>query len=694
MNKIISLLISLMIILSNTSSVSAYNNVETYKFEQDIPMSGVISSTEKFFKAYENWNVEDAKLNLVFTKSELLDIDYSTITVIVNGTPIYSKKLDGEKQYKDEVEITIPKDIIKPGVNSLVIKSYKTISDKVCRDDSNIANWLVIHKESNINLKYNHGKIENLISKYPEIFAQVDQSQNLDTVIAIPDNSTIEEINSAMNLSLDLGKKLKNNRFKIEVKYESEIKNDDKNIIYIGGIENTSSDILKLITQEEIENIKENAIVKLSNSPYKNKNKKILTIIYDDKESLKKAIQLISSNDLIKNLNKESIYVNKNTDVEDLYKKSNNNNKVYLRDLGYDNALVKGPFSQEVVYDLSIPKSKLSKLGSKVNLDFRYSKNLDFERSLATVYINNIPIGSKKLSLEKADNDNLNINLPEDALNQNYYQMKIVFNLTVLDLECVTREMDNPWAYILNSSYIDFDYKDNKSLNLNSYPYPFVNNGTTNQLEIVIPSNVSSNQLTNIANIVSYIGREVKYNSSQVNIVTDEDFINSNKDKNTIIIGTPSDNKAMKDINDKLNIKFNNDFTGFESNDKIKFIKESGYDKETTTIQHIESPYKKGTSYLVITAINPKDLSIASRYLSEVEYANLLQEDTVIIDRNEVVKNLDFKEDNDNVKEEKEGKNTEIIKLNEDTKIFIVVSVGLLLTLIIATIFLVRKYKK
>ncbi|EPZ54616.1 putative cell wall anchored domain protein [[Clostridium] sordellii ATCC 9714] len=35
----------------------------------------------------------------------------------------------------------------KKGYNKVEIKAYKTISDKVCRDDSNTANWLVIHKE-------------------------------------------------------------------------------------------------------------------------------------------------------------------------------------------------------------------------------------------------------------------------------------------------------------------------------------------------------------------------------------------------------------------------------------------------------------------------------------------------------------------------------------------------------------------
>jgi len=117
------------------------NNVKTYKFENDIKMSGVISSSDKYFNTEKNWDVKNTKLNLVFTKSELLDIDYSTITVLINDTPIHSEKLDGKKEYKKETSIEIPKNLIKEGYNEIKIKAYKTISDMVCRDDANTANF-------------------------------------------------------------------------------------------------------------------------------------------------------------------------------------------------------------------------------------------------------------------------------------------------------------------------------------------------------------------------------------------------------------------------------------------------------------------------------------------------------------------------------------------------------------------------
>ncbi|MGG7060413.1 cellulose biosynthesis cyclic di-GMP-binding regulatory protein BcsB, partial [Clostridium tertium] len=177
----------------------------------------------------------------------------------------------------------------------------------------------------------------------------------------------------------------------------------DDNIIYIGKENNTSKEILNLLTDDEKNKLKESCIIKQTNSIF-NKDKKMIIIIANKEELLEKASRIISSDELLKNLNTDSMTINEDTDVDDLNKKISSN-RVYLKDLGYDNIIEKGPFSQETIIDLNVPKNKVVTNGSKIKFNIRYAQNLDFERSLATVYINEIPIGSKKLSKEKSNND-------------------------------------------------------------------------------------------------------------------------------------------------------------------------------------------------------------------------------------------------------------------------------------------------
>ena len=686
--RLIAIILSILISFASTSlSFADTNNVRTYRFENDIKMSGVISSTSKFFNVEKNWNVEYADLNLVFTKSELLDVDYSTITILINDTPIESQRLSGNKEYKKETTIKIPNDLIKEGYNEIKIKAYKTISDKVCRDDSNTANWIVVHSESNVNINYKYKQTSDLLSEYPNIYTNIDNGLKLNTTILIPDNYSSGELTAGMIIGANFGYKRKYDNFNIDFKIYSDIKDKNKNdnIIYIGKENNTPDEILNLLTDSEKSNLNDTCVIKQITSNFDN-TKKRLFIISNNDNLLIKGSQLITSNDLVSNLNSNSIIIDKSTDISDLNKKESSN-RIYLKDLGYENIMVKGPFSQEVIIDINTPKSKKIINGSKVKFDVRYAQNLDFERSLMTVYVNDIPIGSKKLSKEKSDNDTIEINLPKEVLGKNYYQIKVIFNLELLDLACVTRDTDNPWAYISKNSFIEFDYTDNDELSFNNYPYPFVKDNKFSDLKVIIPSNSGSNQLTEIANIITYIGRDVELNNGTLLVLKDEELKYNDKKGNLIVIGTPNNNSLIKSMNKNLNLKFNSNYNGFESDDKIKFI--GDYSSRIASIQLINSPYDKSNKAMVIASTNISDLSITSKYLSDLALIRELKGDTVVIDRNGYVKDLSY-----NIKENIEEKDVSDRKqLNNQGKIYIIVAIFLLIKLTISVIFLIRKYK-
>lgn len=687
--RIITIVLSLILTFSNISLVFADNeDVKAYKFQDDVTINGVIGSTERFFNVSKNWDVKDLKLNLVYTKSELLDVNYSTITVFINGEPVSSKKLDGDRKYQDKWQVNIPKELVKSGYNSISIKAYKTISDKICRDDSNTANWLVIHKQSDIELNYSLKSNSNEIKDYNSIFTNIGNEEYVDTTFVLPDKYNSNELSSIMNLSLNMGQKLKADNFKLDVKLKSNLKEYNNNIIYVGGTNDTSTDFLNLLSNEEKNQAKNKAVIKQVISPF-NKEKRMILIISDNSKALKNATKLICNNELLNELNSSSFIIDETKDVSDI--KKDTKNKLTLNDLGYNDFLLNGPFSQETNFDVSIPKNKISTAGSILNLKFRYAKNLDFERSLVTVYVNDKPISSKKLSLEKADNDNLEVNLPTDVLGKNYYKIKVVFNLELKDLMCVTRETDNPWAYILDSSFIKFDFKDNDSLNFKSYPYPFIDNQQANDINVVVSKNLNSSDLSNIANIIGNMGRDAVYNTGNLNVLTDSEFLNTNKKGNLIVIGTPDDNSILKDINKDLYIKFDKNFSGFENNDKIKFLDDK-YSKQLSTIQLINSPYSKSNSAIIVSSLDKNSLSSSVRYLSDNNLTRDLKGDAAVANRDGGIQDISFKENN--TRDEEPEDNSAKFKLEKSSLTFVLIAGFLFLTVIISAILLILKYRK
>lgn len=445
---------------------------------------------------------------------------------------------------------------------------------------------------------------------------------------------------------------------------------------------------MNLLSNDEKNQAKNKAVIKQGISPF-NKDKRMILIISDNSKALKNATKLICNNELLNELNSSSFIIDETKDVLDI--KKDTKNKLTLNDLGYDDFLLKGPFSQETNFDVSIPKNKISTAGSILNLKFRYAKNLDFGRSLVTVYVNDKPISSKKLSLEKADNDNLEVNLPTDVLGKNYYKIKVVFNLELKDLMCVTRDTDNPWAYILDSSFIKFDFKDNNSLNFKSYPYPFIDNQQANDINVVVSKNLNSSDLSNIANIIGNMGRDAVYNTGNLNVLTDSEFLNTNKKGNLIVIGTPDDNSILKDINKDLYIKFDKNFSGFENNDKIKFLDDK-YSKKLSTIQLINSPYSKSNSAIIVSSLDKNSLSSSVRYLSDNNLTRDLKGDAAVVNRDGGIQDINFKENN--TKDEEAEDNSTKFKLEKSSLTFILIAGFLFLTVIISAILLILKYRK
>lgn len=686
--KKISIILAIIISFMNTVTIFADNkyNVKTYKYENDVKMNGVISSNDKFFNIQDNWNVKNAKVNLTFTKSELLDVDYSTITVFVNDTPVESQKLSGKKEYKKTREINIPTDLLRDGYNQVSIKAYKTISDKVCRDDSNTANWLVIHKESSISINYNYKASSNLISNYADTYFNLDNGSNVNTTLVVPNNYTSGELSAGMILSSDFGSKLKYENINFDFNLYKDFKNKNNNVIFMGKENTTPASILKLLNKNEKSNLDKNCVIKQVPSVF-NKNKKMLLIISNNDKLLENAAKLLSSNSLISNLNKSTIIINEKTNIKDL-EDEENKNKIYLQELGYENILMKGPFSQEVIMDVNVPKEKVVTNSSKLKFNIRYAENLDFERSLATVYVNDVPIGSKKLSKDKSNNDTLEFDFPSEVVGKNYYQIKVVFNLELLDLQCVTRDTDNPWAYISSkNSFIEFDYKDNNELTLANYPYPFVKNDMLNEVKVVVPSKLTSKELTNVANIISYIGRDVSSNSGNLNVVQDDEFKSNDKNSNLLVIGTPNNNSIIKDLNSSLNLKFKDNFSGYESDDKIKFV--GDFSSQIASIQLIKSPYNNEKSAMVISATNSKDLNLVTTYLTSLELAKSFKGDTVVVGENAYSEDLSY-----NIKEESEDKEvSESKSLNKNLIFFIVIAIFLFITIATSVVLLIKKYK-
>ncbi|MER0279012.1 cellulose biosynthesis cyclic di-GMP-binding regulatory protein BcsB [Clostridioides difficile] len=692
MKKFVISIISLVLFFSNILFVNEVKADETkvknYKFERDITIDGVIGSNSTFFEVNKNWDIEEVLLHLNFSKSQILNGDVSSLTVLINNVPIKSIKLNAKTDYKNTLEVLVPKDYIIQGYNEIKIKAYKTISDKICQDDSNTGNWMVIHKESYTSIRYTQKNMGNSISEYPYPYSEVEDKLNLDTTMVVPDNMTRGESTAVFNLASEFGKTTKNDNLKLNVKLYSEMKNwSEDNIIYVGKPENTAEEILNILSTKEQTLLSSNCIIKQVDSPY-NKNKKMMVIIGSNEEDLIKASNLLVENKLSNQVLSSSVIVNKNTNIKINEQQELNLSHLTLKDLGYSDFLLEGAFNQQALFDVKIPKGKILDDGSKIVLNLRYSDNLDFEKSLVTVSINDVVVGSKKLDRSHSNNDKLELKIPKDIDNKGYYQVKLAFNLSLKNQNCITRESNNPWAYVLNSSYLELSTKDKESLSFESYPYPFVKDDEFNDLTVIMPDYSGSQAMTWMSRLGVNLGASINSYKGNINVIRGKEFNNKYKDTNIIVFGVPLNNSVIQMLNDNLNIKFNKSYSTFLSNDKISLI--DGYGKDISAIQLIKSPYNNQKNILVISSINEKNLYLGMDYLLNKSKVNDLKGDTITIDEYGEVEDLSY-----NLKVNKEVKvSNNNISISKTTKAFLIISFITIIVVAVLSMLYIKKYKR
>ncbi len=610
----------------------------------DIIFKGVFSNYSFYFNVDKWINVESLTSNININVNQLVDSSKeSYITFSLNGVPFYSKDIIYDESKKTQnIKVDIPLDNIKEGANEFKIEGYCRISDEPCVDDVNIANWIVIKKDSSVDIKYKERVVDNKIMNFPYPF--IKASNNNDTKIVIPNDYSDYDLQRAFLLSSYLvGNNTINNKIEI-IKYNDLKKKDnDSNIIYLGSKDSIPSEINNMFSDLEGLDLSSSAVIRLGNSPYTNDKdiSKLMVITSEDESYNLKAINLLRNDDLISQIDSDKFIVTK--DINEIMKVDEVKNIVSLKDMGINELQFKGLFRSESTISYFIPKNRVISDGGKIKLNFRYSDNLDFDKSLLTVYINNSPIGSKKLEKENALNDNLEITIPSNAIANNYVEIKLAFDLELPNTYCERREEEMPWAVISGDSYINYATENSNGYFFDKYPAPFVVDNRFNDVLLSVPDTMSSEELTLLGDIFEIIGTEISNNTGNLEVARYSNLNEREKDKNLIIYGTPKNNELIKDVNNNLWFKYDENYDKFIGNEKL-FLTED-FNSNISIFQLDISPYNKQRAMLVLTSPN-KDILIKSlRYLGDNNKLINLSGDSVIVDKYGEIRTFKFKED-------------------------------------------------
>ncbi|MBF8982845.1 cellulose biosynthesis cyclic di-GMP-binding regulatory protein BcsB [Lutibacter sp. B2] len=679
----------MMILLNIVNPMWAYcePTIKNHSFDQDIKINRTFGEHKSFFYVDKYWNLKKSYIELIFSQSEINVNEHSTITIYINNTPIYSTGLRDKGVNRDRIKVFIPETLMKEGYNELSIKTYHRISDLPCMDDINPANWILFHKESYIHLEYEEKIDSNMLKDYPYPYLKESEELPSSTVIVVPDQASSNELKVAMLLAANFGQRRKFTNMNINIyKYSDKIIKKKRNIIFIGSSKNLPSEVFSILSRDESNTISNEGLIKEIRSPY-DENFRMLLILSDHNENLLNAAKILSKDDLISQMDQSTQVVSKNIEFTEERKKEKNN--IVLKELAYESVLLEGLFENQATFGINIPKNWEMGEGTKLNIKMRYSKVLDFEKSSMTIFINGTPIGSHKMKAEKADEDEIEIDIPKDVKESNYYELKIVYNLMQGDKFCEIRPNKGVWAFISNESYLYLPHNDKKDALFENYPNPFIKDYQLNNVLLILSNNPSSKEMSIAGNIIAFLGHEAD-SISGLEVITARDFSDKHKNKEIIMIGTHDKNNMIKSINKDLHIKFNERFDRFVSNEKIAILNSSNL----ASMQFIKSPYNKDKKILVVTATNQEGLEWAKKYLSDFQLIQKIKGNAVIINKSgDTYSKYYGVVDQTKTIEEKKSNGEKII-YSAQIRNYIIFIVSILLFIVVTLVVLIRKHKK
>lgn len=695
--KYLILLVIILIFISAKHSI-AYSSdtiyVKNFLLQNDTKISGVLSKYSMFFNVDEQWIVEKGSyIELIFSQSQIKEYKGSTLTVSLNNIPIYSTTLFDKQVYKKNIKIPLSISQIK-NYNEIKIEAYHRITDDPCTDYINPANWILLHKESYVHVKYRYRNDTISLKEFPYPYIKSSADNPIDFAYLLDNNQSDIELDGIMLASAYFGREQKNvniNQQCIKINETDKLKNT--NIIYIGSYIDMPSSMLDLLNSDEKKIIKNKGLIKEVISPF-NKEKRLLLILSDNKEILSSSIRSLFNDEIKVQMKKATQVIDENIIIKDL----NTSNKDYLtlEDLQYNSFFVNGLFNQEVKYDINIPKNWIVSEDAKLALQLRYSDALDFDSSLVTVYINDIPIGSKKLSVDRVNNDLIELEIPKDIKYTTYYEIRIVFYLETIRKDCDYRLGESSWVYLSNKSYFYLPHKEKEYYYFDYYTGPFVKNKILEDVVIVLGDNPNQGEFNTAINTLGFIGQSTEI-INEVKVVKGNEFETlDNKKQNIIIVGTPNNNSFVRSINSKLHVRFDSAYKKYISNDKISFLE--GVD--LSILQMIKSPYEKTKYLMLISSTIEEGLDWCTVYLSDYEFVTKLKGDVVTIDEDGNINTLYYNQYNKEeilILSDKENIQQEVSEpriMQSDVKRLILYSIVILVLIFTSIYLIIRKKNK
>jgi hypothetical protein len=424
---------------------------------------------------------------LDYSTSQTLLAGQGSITVFLNGYPLASRVLPAVAGQSIPWRVDLPDKYFKLGFNEIRVSNRQKSSEAPCRDVDNSANWIKLGKNTCLHLVRQDLTTFPLMS-YPFPYLDPLEDNVVRCAWMIPTNPSIPTVSNMLDLASDWGKRLPDRGLKIHVATRPE--GDPK------GQDVLITDDPKW-TKATPTAAKEGDGFLKNYSATGKPGASCLVVGGTDGKSLHAAEGATTQQEMVSQIGGTSAILSLppvSIDVPPTTRLGS----FSFTDLGFPAIHLAGAFHQRT--SITIRRPVRCDLGreSYIKLKFRHSASMNPLRSLISIYLNGIPIGSAKLEPENANDGVIRARIPAEELAKNFWIIDITCFHDLGAVDCSKSYDDVAWTVIEGESTFDLVTGDLIGRPyLESFPYLIPSDGRVpKSIDVALSKSPSDEELS------------------------------------------------------------------------------------------------------------------------------------------------------------------------------------------------------
>lgn len=649
-----------------------------FSYSEDVLLSGIFETKSLFFEVPKYWECSYVYAQIEFTLSQMIQDDVpATLTFMVNDTPVHTCRMDYGNGRSQIIYVEIPVNLLKKGYNTFDITGYVRLYDEEgCIDDFSGANWVNISRNSFVEVGYEMLPHGNKISFYPYPFISSADPEGMHTQVVVSDEVENSELAAALLLRADIAAETEDEDA-ITLCKASDMSADSAGTVMVSLADNLPEKIKGQLTDEELTNphLNSASLIRFIEDGHGNP---LLLVTSKSPECLMEGAMMLVDETRVTQEDSSTAWVLENASQKVMEAKDANRltaERYTIEGIVGSGINYTGPFHQEYTVYLPFSGGYVLANSSKISLQFRYSDNLDFDRSLITVYWGDVPVASKRLSRDYADGDELSFTMPADVIGTSASSLKIAFDLEIPELFCTPRMEDMPWAYVSGDSSLYLPLGVSGLLSFDLRPFPFEESSMFNDVMAVIPDMPTKVEMDTLGRVIAMYGENVtSYGSIQVKRASEMKQNDANY--NIIALGTYQNNALIKELNSRLAFPYSEDGESFTGNSQQ--VLSENYARRIALMELLPWDEGENRSVLVVGGVNDSTINLVNEFLKKDSNLWTLSHDTVLLDGSDEARSYSMLEQKKNLSE---PDLKTFLKQNKDSVVFTVTATAAMVLL-------------